>query len=178
MSHWNTVSVSIDLSLWSSDYDVLLCLSIITKKHIILLSLTSCQSISKTKAETKNIIATLILNSWIMKFYSLLIIKCDIIWIYLTSFPIKIFLIHVHCVISLQNQEHIYRLFMTINLQFSTRRALLAPILFLPIAFILLDEPWYPALLPFLSFLCLSATSSSSLSRLSSRCLKRRISAF
>lgn len=38
MSHWNTVSVSIDLSLWSSDYDVLLCLSIITKKHIILLS--------------------------------------------------------------------------------------------------------------------------------------------
>lgn len=138
----------------------------------------SCQSISKTKAETKNIIATLILNSWIMKFHSLLIIKCAIIWIYLTSFPIKIFLIHVHCVISLQNQEHIYRLFMTINLQFSTRRALLAPILFLPIAFILLDEPWYPTLLPFLSFLCLSATSSSSLSRLSSRCLKRRISAF
>lgn len=174
MSHWNTVSVSIDLSLWSSDYDVLLCLSIITKKHISF----SSQSISKTKAETKNIIATLILNSWIMKFYSLLIIKCDIIWIYLTSFPIKIFLIHVHCVISLQNQEHIYRLFMTINLQFSTRRALLAPILFLPIAFILLDEPWYPALLPFLSFLCLPATSSSSLSRLSSRCLKRRISAF
>lgn len=174
MSHWNTVSVSIDLSLWSSDYDVLLCLSIITKKHISF----SCQSISKTKAETKNIIATLILNSWIMKFNSLSIIKCAIIWIYLTSFPIKIFLIHVHCVISLQNQEHIYRLFMTINLQFSTRRALLAPILFLPIAFILLDEPWYPALLPFLSFLCLSATSSSSLSRLSSRCLKRRISAF
>lgn len=173
MSHWNTVSVSIDLSLWSSDYDVLLCLSIITKKHIILLSVYF-----QNKSRNKNIIATLILNSWIMKFYSLLIIKCDIIWIYLTSFPIKIFLIHVHCVISLQNQEHIYRLFMTINLQFSTRRALLAPILFLPIAFILLDEPWYPALLPFLSFLCLSATSSSSLSRLSSRCLKRRISAF
>lgn len=173
MSHWNTVSASIDLSLWSSDYDVLLCLSIITKKHIILLSVYF-----QNKSRNKNIIATLILNSWIMKFYSLLIIKCDIIWIYLTSFPIKIFLIHVHCVISLQNQEHIYRLFMTINLQFSTRRALLAPILFLPIAFILLDEPWYPALLPFLSFLCLSATSSSSLSRLSSRCLKRRISAF
>lgn len=173
MSHWNTVSVLIDLSLWSSDYDVLLCLSIITKKHIILLSVYF-----QNKSRNKNIIATLILNSWIMKFYSLLIIKCDIIWIYLTSFPIKIFLIHVHCVISLQNQEHIYRLFMTINLQFSTRRALLAPILFLPIAFILLDEPWYPALLPFLSFLCLSATSSSSLSRLSSRCLKRRISAF
>lgn len=173
MSHWNTVSVSIDLSLWSSDYDVLLCLFIITKKHIILLSVYF-----QNKSRNKNIIATLILNSWIMKFYSLLIIKCDIIWIYLTSFPIKIFLIHVHCVISLQNQEHIYRLFMTINLQFSTRRALLAPILFLPIAFILLDEPWYPALLPFLSFLCLSATSSSSLSRLSSRCLKRRISAF
>lgn len=173
MSHWNTVSASIDLSLWSSDYDVLLCLSIITKKHIILLSVYF-----QNKSRNKNIIATLILNSWIMKFYSLLIIKCDIIWIYLTSFPIKIFLIHVHCVISLQNQEHIYPLFMTINLQFSTRRALLAPILFLPIAFILLDEPWYPALLPFLSFLCLSATSSSSLSRLSSRCLKRRISAF
>lgn len=173
MSHWNTVSVLIDLSLWSSDYDVLLCLFIITKKHIILLSVYF-----QNKSRNKNIIATLILNSWIMKFYSLLIIKCDIIWIYLTSFPIKIFLIHVHCVISLQNQEHIYRLFMTINLQFSTRRALLAPILFLPIAFILLDEPWYPALLPFLSFLCLSATSSSSLSRLSSRCLKRRISAF
>lgn len=173
MSHWNTVSVLIDLSLWSSDYDVLLCLSIITKKHIIPLSVYF-----QNKSRNKNIIATLILNSWIMKFYSLLIIKCDIIWIYLTSFPIKIFLIHVHCVISLQNQEHIYRLFMTINLQFSTRRALLAPILFLPIAFILLDEPWYPALLPFLSFLCLSATSSSSLSRLSSRCLKRRISAF
>lgn len=173
MSHWNTVSVLIDLSLWSSDYDVLLCLSTITKKHIILLSVYF-----QNKSRNKNIIATLILNSWIMKFYSLLIIKCDIIWIYLTSFPIKIFLIHVHCVISLQNQEHIYRLFMTINLQFSTRRALLAPILFLPIAFILLDEPWYPTLLPFLSFLCLSATSSSSLSRLSSRCLKRKISAF
>lgn len=116
-----------------------------------------------------------------MKFYFLLIIKYAIIMIiriYLSSFAIKMLLIHVHCIISLQNQEHIHRLFMTINLQFSTRRALLAPILFLPRAFILLDEPWYPALLPFLSFLCLSATSSSSFSRVSSRCLKRRISAF
>lgn len=174
MSHWNTVSVSIDLSLWSSDYDVLLCLSIITKKHIILLSVYF-QNKSWNKKYHCNINSEFLNHEILFSFDNKMCHNLnifDLIPYQNISYTCTL------CYISLQNQEHIYRLFMTINLQFSTRRALLAPILFLPIAFILLDEPWYPALLPFLSFLCLSATSSSSLSRLSSRCLKRRISAF
>lgn len=147
-----------------------MCLSIITKEHII-----SCQSISKKKNNPK---ISLILSSSIMKCYFYFFYNkiChnpnifELISYQNVSYTCTLYL--------LQNQEHIYCLFMTINLQFSTRRALLAPILFLPIAFILLDEPWYPALLPFLSFLCLSATSSSSVSRVFSKCLKRIISAF